>query len=61
MPSIHQSDTTINIVGSGTIKGGSTQAYWVGVGYMAVLTCELVYTSATSYKVVWNGYNIKIA
>mgnify|MGYP002520677470 CR=1 FL=1 len=59
---INQSDTTLNIVGSGTIKGGgSTQAYWVGVGYMAVLTCEIVYTSATSYKVVWNGYNIKIA
>lgn len=59
---INQSDTTVNIVGGGTIKGGSsTQTYWVGVGYMAVLTCEMVYVSATSYKVVWNGYNIKIA
>lgn len=58
---INQSDTTLNIVGWGTIKGGSsTQTYWIGIGYMAVLTCELVYTSATSYKVVWNGYNVKI-
>lgn len=53
--------TTINIVGYTSLVGGSNTArpYWLGSGWMAVLTCELVYVSnANTYAIVWNGYNV---
>ncbi len=56
----NKSDTTVNVVGGGTIKGGGTQSQWIETGYMAVLTCEFEYTSVKSYKIVWNGYCVKI-
>lgn len=56
----NKSDTTVNVVGGGTIKGGGTQSQWIETGYMAVLTCEFEYTSVKNYKIVWNGYCVKI-
>lgn len=56
----NKSDTTVNVIGGGTIKGGGTQSQWIETGYMAVLTCEFEYTSVKSYKIVWNGYCVKI-
>lgn len=56
----NKSDTTINVVCGGTIKGGGTQSQWIETGYMAVLTCEFEYTSVKNYKIVWNGYCVKI-
>lgn len=53
--------TTINIVGYTSLVGGSNTArpYWLDSGWMAVLTCELVYVSnANTYAIVWNGYNV---
>lgn len=53
--------TTINIVGYASLVGGSNTArpYWLESGWMAVLTCELVYVSnANTYAIVWNGYNV---
>lgn len=53
--------TTINIVGYTSLVGGSKTArpYWLESGWMAVLTCELVYVSnANTYAIVWNGYNV---
>lgn len=53
--------TTINIVGYTSLVGGSNTArpYWLESGWMAVLTCELVYISnANTYAIVWNGYNV---
>lgn len=53
--------TTINIVGYTSLVGGSNTArpYWLESGWMAVLTCELVYVSnANTYAIVWNGYNV---
>lgn len=53
--------TTINIVGYTSLVGGSDTArpYWLESGWMAVLTCELVYVSnANTYAIVWNGYNV---
>lgn len=52
---------TINIVGYTSLVGGSDTArpYWLASGWMAVLTCELVYVSnANTYAIVWNGYNV---
>lgn len=52
---------TINIVGYTSLVGGSntTHSYWLESGWMAVLTCELVYvSSANTYAIVWNGYNV---
>lgn len=52
---------TINIVGYTSLVGGSdtTHPYWLESGWMAVLTCELVYVSnANTYAIVWNGYNV---
>lgn len=56
----NKSDTTVNVIGGGTIKGGGTQSQWIDTGYMAVLACEFEYTSVKSYKIVWNGYCVKI-
>lgn len=56
----NKSDTTVNVIGGGTIKGGGTQSQWIETGYMAVLACEFEYTSIKSYKIVWNGYCVKI-
>ena len=56
----NKSDTTVNVVCGGTIKSGGTQSQWIETGYMAVLTCEFEYTSVKSYKIVWNGYCVKI-
>lgn len=56
----NKSDTTVNVMGGGTIKGGGTQSQWIETGYMAVLACEFEYTSVKSYKIVWNGYCVKI-
>lgn len=56
----NKSDTTVNVIGVGTIKGGGTQSQWIETGYMAVLACEFEYTSVKSYKIVWNGYCVKI-
>ena len=56
----NKSDTTVNVIGGGTIKGGGTQSQWIETGYMAVLACEFEYTSVKSYKIVWNGYCVKI-
>lgn len=53
--------TTINIVGYTLLVGGSNTArpYWLESGWMAVLTCELVYVSnANTYAIAWNGYNV---
>ena len=53
--------TTINIVGYTSLVGGGNTArpYWLESGWMAVLTCELVYVSnANTYAIVWNGYNV---
>lgn len=53
--------TTINIVGYTSLVGGTNTArpYWLESGWMAVLTCELVYVSnANTYAIVWNGYNV---
>lgn len=53
--------TTTNIVGYTSLVGGSNTArpYWLESGWMAVLTCELVYVSnANTYAIVWNGYNV---
>ena len=53
--------TTINIVGYMSLVGGSNTArpYWLESGWMAVLTCELVYVSnANTYAIAWNGYNV---
>lgn len=53
--------TAINIVGYTSLVGGSNTArpYWLESGWMAVLTCELVYVSnANTYAIVWNGYNV---
>lgn len=53
--------TTINIVGYTSLVGGSNTArpYWLESGWMAVLTCELVYVSnANTYAIAWNGYNV---
>lgn len=53
--------TTINIVGYTSLVGGSNTArpYWLESGWMAVLTCELVYVSnANTYAIMWNGYNV---
>nr|DAT35562.1 MAG TPA: tail protein [Caudoviricetes sp.] len=52
---------TINIVGYTSLVGGGNTAhpYWLESGWMAVLTCELVYVSnANTYAIVWNGYNV---
>lgn len=52
---------TINIVGYMSLVGGSDTArpYWLESGWMAVLTCELVYVSnANTYAIAWNGYNV---
>ena len=52
---------TINIVGYTSLFGGSdtNHPYWLESGWMAVLTCELVYVSnANTYAIVWNGYNV---
>ena len=52
---------TVNIVGYTSLVGGSNTArpYWLESGWMAVLTCELVYVSnANTYAIVWNGYNV---
>lgn len=52
---------TINIVGYMSLVGGSdtNHPYWLESGWMAVLTCELVYVSnANTYAIVWNGYNV---
>lgn len=52
---------TINIVGYTSLVGGknATHPYWLESGWMAVLTCELVYVSnAKTYAIVWNGYNV---
>ena len=56
----NKSDTTVNVVCGGTIKGGGTQSQWIETGYMAVLTCDFEYTSVKNYKIVWNGYCVKI-
>lgn len=56
----NKSDTTVNVIGGGTIKGGGTQSQWIETGYMAVLACEFECTSVKSYKIVWNGYCVKI-
>lgn len=56
----NKSDTTVNVIGGGTVKGGGTQSQWIETGYMAVLACEFEYTSVKSYKIVWNGYCVKI-
>lgn len=56
----NKSDTTVNVIGGGTIKGGGTQSQWIETGYMAVLICEFEYTSVKNYKIVWNGYCVKI-
>ena len=56
----NKSDTTVNVIGGGTIKGGGTQSQWIETGYMAVLACEFEYTSVKNYKIVWNGYCVKI-
>ena len=56
----NKSDTTVNVIGGGTIKGGGTKSQWIETGYMAVLTCEFEYTSVKNYKIVWNGYCVKI-
>lgn len=53
--------TTINIVGYTSLVGGNNTArpYWLESGWMAVLTCELVYVSnANTYAIMWNGYNV---
>lgn len=55
----NKSDTTVNVIGGGTIKGGGTQSQWIETGYMAVLACEFEYTSVKNYKIVWNGYCVK--
>lgn len=52
---------TINIVGYTSLVGGrdANHPYWLESGWMAVLTCELVYVSnANTYAIVWNGYNV---
>lgn len=56
----NKTDTTVSVIGGGTIKGGGTQSQWIETGYMAVLACEFEYTSVKSYKIVWNGYCVKI-
>lgn len=56
----NKSDTTVTVIGGGTIKGGGTQSQWIETGYMAVLACEFEYTSVKNYKIVWNGYCVKI-
>ena len=56
----NKSDTTVNVIGGGTIKGGGTKSQWIETGYMAVLACEFEYTSVKNYKIVWNGYCVKI-
>lgn len=56
----NKSDTTVNVVCGGTIKSGGTLSQWIETGYMAVLTCEFEYTSVKNYKIVWNGYCVKI-
>lgn len=52
---------TIDIVGYMSLVGGRDTArpYLLESGWMAVLTCELVYVSnANTYAIAWNGYNV---
>ena len=53
--------TTINLVGYTSLVGGKdiSKPYWLERGWMAILTCELVYVPANrTYSIVWNGYNV---
>lgn len=54
------SDTTIGVYGGGTILGGSgVSTSWIENGYMAILECKMVYSSASSYVIRWDGWNVK--
>lgn len=53
--------TTINLLGYTSIVGGKdvSKPYWLESGWMAILTCELVYVATKkTYSIVWNGYNV---
>lgn len=53
--------TTINLVGYTSLVGGEdiSSPFWLERGWMAILTCELVYVPANrTYSIVWNGYNV---
>lgn len=53
--------TTINLLGYTSLVGGKdvSKPYWLESGWMAILTCELVYvTTKKTYSIVWNGYNV---
>lgn len=55
------STTTINLVGYTSLVGGKdiSKPFWLERGWMAILTCELVYVPANrTYSIVWNGYNV---
>lgn len=49
------SDTTINVLGGGTIQTTDTSSTWIANGRYAVLRCETTYSSG-KLSVVWNGY-----
>lgn len=52
---------TIQLVGFTSLSGGSTTAHpeWLESGWMAILTCRLVYVATkNTYSIVWNGYNV---
>lgn len=53
--------TTINLLGYTSLVGGKdvSKPYWIESGWMAILTCELVYVATKkTYSIVWNGYNV---
>lgn len=53
--------TTINLLGYTSLVGGKdvSKPYWLESGWMAILTCELVYVATKkTYSIVWNGYNV---
>lgn len=52
---------TINLLGYTSLVGGKdvSKPYWLESGWMAILTCELVYVATKkTYSIVWNGYNV---
>lgn len=56
--------TTINLLGYTSLVGGKdvSKPYWLESGWMAILTCELVYVATKkTYSIVWNGYNVPFA
>lgn len=49
------SDTTVNVLGGGTIQTIDTSPTWIANGKYALLRCEATYSSG-KLGVVWNGY-----